>query len=80
MWGFVGCKQRNRTIDSPDTFGDAYCFVGIERHTKLVLAWHLGRRNTPDTYSFVEKLDVATSGQFQIYQRMGSQPTRKLLT
>jgi IS1 family transposase len=40
--------------------------VGIERHTKLVLAWHLGRRNAPDTHAFVEKLDVATSGHFQI--------------
>jgi transposase-like protein len=45
MWGFVGCKERVKTAEHPTTFGDAYCFVAIERKTKLVLAWHLGRRN-----------------------------------
>lgn len=66
MWGFVGCKEKNVTDEHPSSFGDAYCFVGIERHTKLVLAWHLGRRTSPDTYTFIEKLDVATVGRFQI--------------
>lgn len=66
MWGFVGCKEKNVQERHSAGFGDAYCFVGIERHTKLVLAWHLGRRNSPDTYAFVKKLDVATSGHFQI--------------
>lgn len=62
MCGFVGCKEKNVQKKHPVGFGDAYCLVGIERHTKLVLAWHPGRRSSPDTYAFVEKLDVATSG------------------
>jgi len=66
MWGFIGCKERNKRENSPGTFGDAYCFVGIERKTKLVLAWHLGRRTTPDTEAFIEKIDAATTGRFQI--------------
>jgi transposase-like protein/IS1 family transposase len=66
MWGFVGCKERNKTEDSPETFGDAYCFVAIERKTRLVLTWHLGRRTARDTTAFIEKLDVATFGRFQI--------------
>ena len=34
--------------------GDAYMFVGIERNTKLVLAWHLGDRDVQSTEAFIE--------------------------
>ena len=66
LWGFIGCKERNKAADAPATFGDAYCFVAIERKTKLVLAWHLGRRTIRDTEAFTEKIDAATTGRFQI--------------
>jgi IS1 family transposase len=66
MWGFVGCKEKSRSKDHPISFGDAYCFVAIERKTKLVLAWHLGRRMMRDTVAFTEKIDAATIGRFQI--------------
>jgi hypothetical protein len=32
--------------------GDAYSFVGIERNTKLVLAWHLGRPDMADIEAY----------------------------
>ena len=65
MWGFVGCKEKRNVTGDPER-GDAYCFVAIERNTKLVLTWHLGRRTARDTMAFTEKLEAATSGQFQI--------------
>jgi IS1 family transposase len=68
MWGFVGMKRRmklSKGISDP-TVGDAYTFVGIERNTKLVLAWHLGDRDVWSTEAFTEKLDHATSGRFQL--------------
>jgi IS1 family transposase len=65
MWGFVGCKEKRNYMGDPER-GDAYCFVAIERNSKLVLTWHLGRRSARDTMAFTEKLDAATSGQFQI--------------
>jgi transposase-like protein/IS1 family transposase len=68
MWGYVGMKERTKKRNGSDdpTFGDAYTFVAIERHTKLVLAWHLGRRNVRDTVEFTEKLHEATEGRFQL--------------
>src|ERR1019366_7650207 len=51
IWGWVGMKEKNKIIDT-DLLGDAYCFVGIERNTKLILAWHLGRRSAHDTQLF----------------------------
>jgi IS1 family transposase len=65
IWGFVGCKEKNNFEERLDR-GDAYCFVAIERKTKLILAWHLGRRTAEDTELFTEKLDHATSGRFQL--------------
>jgi transposase-like protein/IS1 family transposase len=68
MWGYVGMKEKTkkRKVDADPTLGDAYTFVAIERHTKLVLAWHLGRRTTRHTVDFTEKLYTATSGRFQL--------------
>jgi IS1 family transposase len=65
IWGYVWCKEKHNYEERPD-HGDAYCFVAIERKTKLILAWHLGRRTAEDTGIFIEKLDQATSGQFQL--------------
>ncbi len=46
--------------------GDAYTFLAIERDTKLILAWHVGRREPEDTAWFSEKLRIATTGRFQL--------------
>jgi len=61
----VGCKEKRNANGDP-LRGDAYCFVAIERNTKLLLTWHLGRRSSRDTVAFTEKVNEATSGQFQI--------------
>ncbi len=68
MWGYVGMKEKTkkRQGKDTDTLGDAYTFVAIERNTKLVIAWHLGRRNVRDTVAFTEKIYEATSGRFQL--------------
>ena len=42
------------------------CFVAIERNTKLILAWRLGRRTARDTAAFTEKINEATQGKFQV--------------
>jgi IS1 family transposase len=62
-------KEKTKTKKGKDesTIGDAYCFVGMERHTKLVLAWHLGRRTNADTVAFTDKLARATADhKFQV--------------
>jgi IS1 family transposase len=68
MWGFVAMKEKakGRLYKDVDTCGDAYTYVAIERNTKLILAWHLGKRSRPDTLAFILKLRRATSGKFQL--------------
>ncbi len=68
LWTYIRCKQGTRErqkIADPDA-GDAYCYFGIERNSKLILAWHLGRRNTWDAHDFIVKLSTATAGSFQL--------------
>lgn len=68
VWGFIGMKEKTKTrkgVDS-DTLGDAWTFTAIERNTKLILAYHLGRRTEADTIAFTEKLAHATAGSFQV--------------
>jgi transposase-like protein/IS1 family transposase len=68
VWGFVGCKEKARLLrDYPEEgCGDAYCFTAMERNTKLLVAWHLGKRNEANTYEFARKLRQATIGDFQL--------------
>jgi len=68
IWGYVGMKEKTKTRKGTerDGIGDAWAFIAMERHTKLILAWHLGRRTTEDTEAFTEKLAYATQGNFQV--------------
>jgi IS1 family transposase len=67
IWGFVGKKEGHKSEDDGAELGDAYCFVGMERTTKLVLAWHLGKRTAKATDAFIGKLAYATSkDRFQL--------------
>ncbi len=68
IWGFVAIKERARLRrDYPeDGFGDAYCYTALERTTKLLIAWHLGKRSVQDTWDFAEKIRRATVGNFQL--------------
>lgn len=67
IWGFVVCKQRTKERRHyGEDHGDAYCFTAIERTTKLIIAWHLGKRCPEDTRAFAVKLRDATNGRFQL--------------
>ena len=68
QWQWIKMKSRTKAaqqIDDP-LVGDSWTFVAIERHTKIILAWHLGHRSYEDTFAFTEKLAHATSGNFQL--------------
>ena len=78
IWCFVGMKEKTLKariqegqyqddFEMVEKLGDAYTFVGFERNTKLVLAWHLGRRTSEDTLKFAKKLGRATyDDSFQV--------------
>ncbi|MGD0498294.1 MAG: IS1 family transposase [Bryobacteraceae bacterium] len=69
IWGYVQKKEAHKNPWESDdsSIGDAYCFVAIERNSKLVLNFALGRRSQATTDAFIEGLRAATAPQrFQI--------------
>ena len=70
IWGYIFKKEGHKTTEevaTDATIGDAYAFVAIERNTKLILNFALGRRDQATTDAFIEGLRLATAPrQFQI--------------
>lgn len=67
IWSFIQKKEKQVTEEDDPNYGDAYCFVAIERNTKLVVNFALGKRNQATTNIFIEGLRHATARQnFQI--------------
>lgn len=68
VWQYIAMKSKTKDKKelADPTVGDAWTFTAIERHSKMILAWHLGHRTYQDTVAFTEKLAYATSGRFQI--------------
>ncbi len=80
IWGFVGMKEKTAKKKNKDgaEVGDAYCFVAIDRHTKLILAWHLGKRDGINTLEFAENVELSTRGHFQL-STDGFQPYQQVM-
>ncbi len=69
IWTFVQKKEGHKWPYEYDAqnVGDAYTFIALERTSKLVLAWHLGKRDTDNTTQFIRKLRSATApGKFEL--------------
>jgi transposase-like protein/IS1 family transposase len=66
IWTYCGKKQRHvRKGDSPEV-GDQWVFVSIDADTKLVPAFHVGKRHREDTRDFLWNLYNRIEGRTQI--------------
>ena len=68
VWSYSGCKAgtlRAKGLTDP-TRGDIWSFLAVERHSKMILAHKTGDRDTPTCYEFIERLDGAADGHFQL--------------
>jgi len=69
VWSYVYCKQKRirPNMEHISEIGDAYTFIALERTSKLVVAWHLGKRDRVNTEDFVSKIRWATApGWFDV--------------
>ncbi len=58
IWGFIGKKEKHRSIDDDPTLGDVWTFCAIDSETKLMPAFKVGKRNHVTANAFVS--DVAS--------------------
>ena len=63
IWGYCKVKEGHKRPDqySDNTIGDVWAWVAIERHTKLVLAFTVGRRTLDEAFRLCLKIRRATS-------------------
>jgi len=67
IWAYIGMKQKTaKALDKADEFGDLYTFVAIDADTKLVPAFHVGKRTWADTQLFVDELKARLTNRPQI--------------
>lgn len=66
VFSFVNCLQASTSIDDQER-GDQYLFLAMERNTKCILHWHVGKRNTDNAVEFIRGLKGRlTQDRFQL--------------
>jgi len=71
IWSYCLMKQKTANAkgleDNPE-IGSVYTFTAIDRTSKLILAWHCGKRGETDTLTFLHKVKAAINPdeQFQV--------------
>jgi IS1 family transposase len=69
IWTFVGKKE---AVIKPEErrpngeLGDQYTFIALEPETKLVAAWHVGKRDSINTHLFIADLSQRIDGSTQV--------------
>ncbi|HVH69611.1 MAG TPA: IS1 family transposase [Candidatus Dormibacteraeota bacterium] len=66
IWTFVGKKQRQTRKDDDPDFGDQWVFVAIDEETKMVPAFHIGKRHRADTREFLWDLYGRINSRVQL--------------
>jgi IS1 family transposase len=62
-WTFVKIKQRRLSaIQSSDSsIGDQYVYIAQDRTTRMVIAWHVGKRDQQNTNDFISRVRTVTA-------------------
>ena len=66
IWGFIGKKERHLRPDDNPELGDVWTFCAIDRDTKLVPAFRVGKRNGATANAFVADVASRMTNRVQI--------------
>jgi IS1 family transposase len=68
IWSFVYAKQKNVPQDKRGQFGfgDVWTWTAIDADSKLIVCWHLGRRDADAAYQFMSDLADRLSNRIQL--------------
>ncbi|HUA08722.1 MAG TPA: IS1 family transposase [Candidatus Acidoferrales bacterium] len=68
IWSFCHAKERNlpRKLRGDDRAGDMWTWTAIDADTKMIVAWHLGKRTLHDATYFVRDLSRRITSYVQI--------------
>lgn len=68
IWAYCYAKEKNVPDQHKGEFGygDVWTFTAIDAETKLILAWHLGRRDTYNATIFMKDLASRLNNKVQL--------------
>ena len=67
IWSFVGCPQRRLPPNAPAEWGDQYVWIALDSVTKMVLGFHVGKREAVSADEFMRDLSERIDGTFSAY-------------
>ncbi len=65
IWSFVQKNEAHKGLHEAHAreIGDAYTFIGLDDASKLMVAWHLGKRDQASTDDFISKVRWAKADE-----------------
>lgn len=68
VWSFTYCKQANvpLTMKGDKSIGDTWTWIALDADTKLIPAWHIGKRDSSDAYWFMQDLSGRLANRVQL--------------
>ncbi len=66
IWGFIGKKERHLLQDDDPQYGDVWTFCAIDRDTKLVPSFKVGKRDLATADAFVSDVASRVTNRVQI--------------
>jgi len=67
IWSFIGAKEKNvRVAQNKLGMGDAWTWVAIDRDTKLVRSWLVGKRDGEHAQVFMDDLASRIAGRIEL--------------
>lgn len=67
IWSFVYCKEREVTEEmNREIVGDQWTYVAIDRDTKLVISFYVGKRTFGNTQTFTDDLSNRLDSRVQL--------------
>jgi IS1 family transposase len=69
IWSFVGCKDKNVTIEKIErdgVCGDVWTFTAIDAQTKLVISWLVGSRDAGCATEFLRDVEGRLANRIQL--------------
>jgi IS1 family transposase len=66
IWTFCGCHERRLKPGDPAEWGDQYVWFALDSVTKMVLSFHVGRREGANAQAFIKDLSERVEGRFQL--------------
>lgn len=66
LWSFVHTKDGHLGLDDPEEWGDAYTWIAMDSESKLILSYHIGKRDAQSAFVLARDLSDRVTGRFQI--------------